>query len=106
MGAGNVITDGNVNAANGGVNLATQFSLQNAENVGFNLIGWYPNWNGAGQPQATDSYAVKLQILDKTSGAEVLANTITINATPEPGTILTMLGSLGALGLFVRRRKA
>ncbi|HVW08878.1 MAG TPA: PEP-CTERM sorting domain-containing protein [Bryobacteraceae bacterium] len=108
MGAGNVVTSGNTNQSNGGVNLTTQFSMQNAENVGFQLVGWGPNWNSAGQPQATDAYAIQLQILDKQTGATVLSDSIGINTpgVPEPGTIVTMLGSLGALGLFVRRRKA
>jgi hypothetical protein len=54
----------------------------------------------------THTYTITLEALSTTQGATPDDLTIRVNGTPEPGTILTMLGSLGALGLFVRRRKA
>ena len=82
--------------------LATQnafFGVQNAGYPGFGFI-----FGSSFNPHHT--YSVTLEALSTTQGATPDDLTIRVNGTPEPGTILTMLGSLGALGLFVRRRKA
>ena len=79
-----------------------QFGVQNSEWPGYGFLfgsGWNPH----------DMYTVTLTAAPNTTqGAASAADalSITVNGTPEPGTILTMLGSLSALGLFVRRRKA
>ncbi|HXE62966.1 MAG TPA: PEP-CTERM sorting domain-containing protein [Bryobacteraceae bacterium] len=82
--------------------LATQndfYGIQNAGYPGFGFI-FGPSVN------LHDTYSITLQALANTQGAVADDLTIRVNGTPEPGTIMTMLGSLGALGLFIRRRKA
>jgi hypothetical protein len=76
---------------------AAFWGVQNAEWPGYGFLlgsGWNPS----------DTYTVTLTATPTQGAADSLS--IRVNGTPEPGTILTMLGSLGALGLFVRRRKA
>jgi hypothetical protein len=74
------------------------YGIQNAEWPAYSLLlgsGWNPH----------DVYTITLTATPTLQGtADSLS--IRVNGTPEPGTILTMLGSLGALGLIVRRRKA
>ncbi|HEY4085079.1 MAG TPA: PEP-CTERM sorting domain-containing protein [Bryobacteraceae bacterium] len=79
------------------------YGVQNAEwpaYIPFFGDGTSASWN------PHDTYTVTLSALANTQGATPDTLSVRVNGTPEPGTILTMLGSLGALGLFVRRRKA
>lgn len=100
---GDGITAGSVNklAYTGLTFYDDQYGIQNGEWNG------YPGFFGNGTTASwnpNDIYTVTLTAAPKAGGdADVLA--VQVNA-PEPGTILTMLGSLGALGLVVRRRKA
>ncbi|HVY93908.1 MAG TPA: PEP-CTERM sorting domain-containing protein [Bryobacteraceae bacterium] len=85
------------------LNDAAQANYYGIQNAGW--AGWFPvsfTFN------PNDVFSITLQSTAKTQGAATDALTVTVNAqaTPEPGTIVTMLGSLGALGLFIRRRKA
>jgi hypothetical protein len=98
------ITSGSANQAayTGITYYDDQYGIQNAEWNGYTPFfgdGTPGSWN------PNDIYTITLTAAPKAGGStDVL--TATVNATPEPGTILTMLGSLGALGLVVRRRKA
>ncbi len=79
------------------------YGVQNAQWGGWaqyfgngHAASWNPN----------DVYTVTLTAAAVGGNSPTDTLSVRVNATPEPGTILTMLGSLGALGLFVRRRKA
>lgn len=78
------------------------YGVQNAQ------WGGWTQYFGNGLPTSWnphDTYTVTLTATNtQTAAADSLS--VRVNGTPEPGTIMTMLGSLGALGLFVRRRKA
>ena len=90
----------NANTNNNSAAVQNAFvAIQNAGYPGFGFIF------GSGV-NLHHTYTVTLSALAHTQGAVADDLTIRVNGTPEPGTILTMLGSLGALGLFVRRRKA
>jgi hypothetical protein len=91
---------------NGGNNNSTAqgafWGVQNSEWPGYtflfgdgiNTSSWNPH----------DTYTVTLAATNvNTQAVDTLS--VRVNGTPEPGTILTMLGSLGALGLVVRRRR-
>ena len=88
----------------GGGSNSNSLSAQNAfygvQNAYF--PGFYPSFTF----DPSHTYTITLSALANTQGAVADDLTIRVNGTPEPGTILTMLGSLGALGLVVRRRKA
>jgi hypothetical protein len=87
---------------------ANYSSLNDAAQAGYYGVQ-NANWPGYFVVPSFDpshTYSITLSALAHTQGAVAQDLTIRVNGTPEPGTILTMLGSLGALGLFVRRRKA
>jgi hypothetical protein len=56
---------------------------------------------------AVSSYLVSVKIQDANTGSStgIGLSAITVDAVPEPGTILTLLSGLGAVGLAGLRRR-